>query len=122
MKTKKLKNSISAIVLVLFTLVAIGCGGRSASPIASKDVGDSKMSCYEIEAELSDLDVKARRLLGEQSDKKGSNAAIFLGGLILFPVWFFADLSDAERIEAEAMQDRGRHLQKIANKKKCNFI
>ncbi|MGI9296308.1 MAG: hypothetical protein ACR2QC_00240 [Gammaproteobacteria bacterium] len=119
---KKTGRFIAFLLLAVFAAVAAsGCAGKTANPISAREVGDKDLDCDEIEAEMFDLDARARRLLGEQSDKTGKNAAILVGGLFLFPIWFFADLSDAERQEATAMQDRVRHLQRIANKKDCEF-
>ena len=116
---KQCKKILAMLGLASLLLLA-GCGGRAANPISSKQPGDREMECPDIEAEMSDLERRARRLLGEQSAKTGKNAALGIGGLFIFPVWFFMDLSDAERQEALAMQDRQAHLQRIYNKKDCD--
>ena len=77
------------------------------------------MTCENILNEMSDLDRRSRRLLGEQSQKAGKNAVLGVGGLFLFPVWFFMDLGAAEQQEAYAMQDRYRHLERISRKNSC---
>jgi len=87
--------------------------------VAARQVGDSQMDCAELAAEMQELDRKAKRLHGEQSQKAGRNAALGVGGLFLFPLWFAMDLSDAERQEALAMQDRYSHLNRLFNKKDC---
>ena len=117
-----MKKLLIMLLLSAFAAMSVaGCGGRAANPIATKEVGDRELDCDEIEAEMSDLDAQARRLLGEQDNKTGKNVAIGLAGLIIWPIWFFADLSTAERQEAQAMQDRARHLQRLARKKDCDF-
>jgi len=78
------------------------------------------MECEVIEAEMSDLDRRARRLMGEQSNKTGKNVAWGLAGLFIWPLWFAMGLSDAERREAQVMQDRYSHLQRIYNKNNCD--
>ena len=118
-----MKKLLIMLLLSAFAAMSVvGCGGRAANPIATKEVGDRDLDCDEIEAEMSDLDAQARRLLGEQENKTGKNVALGVAGLFfLWPIWFFADLSTAEKQEAQAMQDRGRHLQRIARKKDCDF-
>lgn len=116
MKTK----NILAVLCLASLITLAGCGGRTANPIATKEVGDKEMECEDIEAEMSELDRRARRLISEQSAKTGKNAALGVGGLFIFPIWFFMDLSDAERQEATAMQDRQAHLQRIFNRKDCD--
>lgn len=115
---------IAYFLLAIFAALAVsGCGGGSANPIATREVGDRDLDCDEIEAEVVDLDARSRRLLGEKSGKTGKNVAVGVVGLILFwPALFFLDLSDAEKEEAQAMQDRMRHLQRIANKKDCDIF
>lgn len=108
------------IVFVLASVLLASCAGRTANPIPVREVGDSKLDCDVIAYELSELDRKARRLLSEQSNKTGKNAAWGVAGLFLFPLWLGLDLSDAERQEAVALQDRYRHLDRIYNKKKCD--
>ena len=117
-----MQKLLTMLLLSAFVAMsAIGCAGRTANPIATKEVGDRDLDCEEIEAEMSDLDAQARRLLGEQDSKTGKNVAIGVAGLFIWPIWFFADLSTAERQEAQAMQDRARHLQRLARKKDCDF-
>lgn len=118
----KKHKTMLAVLCIASLMTLAGCGGRTANPIATKEPGDKNMSCEDIEAEMSDLERKARRLMGEQSAKTGKNAALGVGGLIIFPVWFFMDLSDAEQQEALAMQDRQAHLQRIFNKKDCDDL
>ena len=116
-----MKKSIYVCALCAMLLMS-GCGGRTANPIATKEIGDKNLDCESLEAEMSELDRKARRLLGEHSNKTGKNAAWALGGLILWPLLFGLDLSDAERQEAQAMQDRHSHLLRLYNKKDCDDL
>ena len=112
-----------AAILMAFAVVALplaGCGGRAANPIAVAHPGDKDMSCDEIEAEMYDMDARARQLMGEESRKTGKNVALGVAGLFFLVPLFFMDLSDAERHEAQAMQDRGRHLLRLYNKKDCD--
>ena len=116
-------RKILAAILMAFAVIVLplsGCAGKTANPIATKHPGDKTMDCEDIEAEMHDLDTRARRLLGEQSSKTGKNVALGIAGWFFLIPWFFMDLSDAERQEAQAMQDRGRHLLRLYNKKNCD--
>ena len=117
-----MKKLLIMLLLSAFAAMSVaGCGGRAANPIATKEVGDRDLDCDDIEAEMSDLDAQARRLFGEQDNKTGKNVALGIAGWFLLVPWFFMDLSSAEKQEAQAMQDRGRHLQRLARKKDCDF-
>ena len=113
-----MKNAICTMLLSAILLLP-SCGGRSANPISVREVGDSKMDCEDIAAEMAELDSRARRLMSEQENKTGENVAWGVAGLILLPLALGMDLSDAERQEAMAMQDRYRHLDRIYRKKDC---
>ena len=78
-----MKKLLIMLLLSAFAAMSVvGCGGRAANPIATKEVGDRDLDCDDIEAEMSDLDAQARRLLGEQDNKTGKNVAIGLAGLV----------------------------------------
>ena len=116
-------RNILAAILMAFAVAALplaGCAGKTANPIATAHPQDKDMDCDEIEVEMHDLDARARRLMGEQSSKTGKNVALGIAGWFFLIPWFFMDLSDAERQEAQAMQDRGRHLLRLYNKKDCD--
>ena len=103
----------------LLCLSLVACAGRTANPIAVKEVGDKEMTCENILSEMNDLDRLSRRLLGEQSSKASKNAALGVAGFFLLFPWIFMDLGDAEQQEAYAMQDRYRHLERISRKNSC---
>ena len=71
---------------------------------------------------MEDLDVRARRLMSEEAEKTGENVAWGVAGFLFIPLFLGLDLSDAERIEAEAMQDRHRYLTRVAHKKGCELF
>lgn len=110
------------IILLCLSAVLAGCAGRTANPISAKQVGDRELTCPEIEGEMEDLDKRAKRLLAEQSAKTGKNVAWGVAGLIFLPLLLGMDLSDAERQEAQAMQDRHSYLSRLARKKDCDIF
>lgn len=121
MKNTIFKNAALSATTIALCLSLAACGGRSANPISVRDSADKEMSCVDIEDEMNELDRKARRLIGEESEKMGKNVALGVGGLFVFPLWFFMDLSDAERVEAQAMEDRMAHLKRVARKGGCDI-
>lgn len=58
----------------------------------------------------------------QQDDADSDNVALAVTGTILFwPALFFMDLSDADKIEMEALQDRNQYLAILAAQKGCKF-
>ncbi len=55
------------ILLFFLSTLLMGCAGRDANPIGTRQTGDKELSCDDIESEVSELDQRARRLIGEQS-------------------------------------------------------
>ena len=113
------KKLLMALCLIL-ALSLGGCAGRTANPTATALPGDKELDCETLEAEMSHLDAEARRRFSQQSGKTGTNVALGIAGWFLLVPWFFMDFSDAERVEAEAMRDRFRHLQRLYNKQDCD--
>lgn len=112
----------TTIILLCLSVILAGCSGRTANPISARQAGDKELTCAEIEGEMEELDKRAKRLLAEQSAKTGKNVAWGVAGLIFLPLLIGMDLSDAERQEAQAMQDRHSHLSRLARKKKCEIF
>lgn len=116
----RLIKTAGIVLASLGLLFASGCAGRDDAHIIDvKEATDSAMSCQMIEFERAELSNKAARLMAEHKEKSGRNAAVFVGGLFLWPIWFAADLSDDEKLEAQAMQDRDAHLKRLAITKGC---
>lgn len=102
----------SAILLGLMILGA--CAGRSAQPVAVMGTYDSDLSCEQLEAEIQSNEAKARQLVAEDNSNRNSNIAIGAVGFLLFwPALFALDLSDAERVEIDALHQRNMHLSNL---------
>jgi hypothetical protein len=72
---------------------------------------DNNLSCEQIQAEISSNEAKARQLIDEDNSNRNANIAIGTVGVLLFwPALFALDLSDAERVEANALHERNTHL------------
>lgn len=107
----------SALIVTLL----IGCAGRAARPVAQDQVGDGQRSCAAIELEMGQIQSEIQKLTPE-SDKTGKNVGLGIAGAFLLIPWFFMDLSDAEKAEIAAYQQRYNKLQVLATQKKCAFL
>lgn len=96
------------------------CMGRPATPVNVRQVGDSKLSCSTIRTEMLNIEEDVRRLL-PQSDKTAKNVGLGIAGLFLIVPWFFMDLSEAEKQEINAYQQRANHLERLAAEKNCSI-
>ncbi len=109
------------IIISITCLTLVACAGRNASPIQIIQYGDSALACEELIGQMAVLDSQARKKLGKESRKTGKNVGLGVAGAFLLVPLFFMDFSEADRIEAEALRDRYLHLQRLAQKNKCEF-
>jgi len=87
------------------------CAGRSAQPVAMMQPYDDGLSCEQVQAEIQSNEAKARQLTDENNSAHNANIAVGAVGVLLFwPALFALDLSDAERVEIQALHDRNMHL------------
>ena len=119
MMNKRLKPIISAIVVVLF--VAQGCAGRSARPITVAQSGDAKKSCQALRKETKQILRRIHKMVPyiKKKDKK-KVLKMVTGALIVIP-WFFVDMKDAEKVEANALRKRYNYLADLADRHNCRF-
>lgn len=107
----------TALLIALISMV--GCGGRAAQPVAKSQLGDENMRCEELKAEMAHAEAQVQALIPE-SKKTGKNVALGAAGVFLIFPWFFMDMSDAERTEIKAYQDRYLELEKLYKRKGCD--
>lgn len=106
-----MKNPAILLGLVLLT----ACAGRDAKPVAVMNAYDRDLSCEQIQAEIQSNEAKARQLVDEDNSAHNANIAIGAVGVLLFwPALFALDLSDAERVEIDALHARNMHLANLA--------
>ena len=119
MMNKRLKPIISAIVVVLF--VAQGCAGRSAHPVAVVQSGDAKKTCKALRKETKQILQKIHKMVPyiKKKDKK-KVLKMVTGALIIIP-WFFVDMKDAEKVEANALRERYNYLSTLVGERNCRF-
>lgn len=107
-------------ILLVFSVILTGCAGREANPMALYMPGDEKRSCPALHAEMAQLQAEMQRML-PKTDKGLSNALLGTAGLIIWPLWFFMDFKDAEKIEYNALRQRYNRLLVYAAEKECDF-
>ena len=119
MMNKRLKPIIAVIVVVLF--IAQGCAGRSAHPVTVAQSGDTKKSCKALRKETQQILRKIHKMVPyiKTKDKK-KVLKMVTGALIIIP-WFFVDMKDAEKVEANALRERYNYLADLADRRNCRF-
>ena len=109
-------------VLIVMTLVFTqSCAGRAAHPVQIAQSGDVKKTCKSIHKETEQIKRNIKRMIPaiKKADKKRT-LLVLSGGFLIVP-WFFLDLSDADKIEANAQRARYNYLADLAAKRNCRF-
>ena len=116
---RKFQPVFVLIFIVLF--FAQGCAGRAPRPIKVAQSGDVEKTCNEIRHEIKKKRRNLKKMIPavKAADKKRT-LLMLSGGLLIIP-WFFLDLSDADKIEANAQRARHNYLLGIAKKHGCRF-
>ena len=116
---RKFQPVFVLIVVVLFFVQS--CAGRAAHPVKIAQSGDTKKACKSLRKETKQIKRKIKKMIPaiKKADKKRS-LLMLSGGLLIVP-WFFLDLSDADKIEANAQRARYNYLADIASKRNCRF-
>ena len=116
---RKFQPVFVLIVVVLFFVQ--GCAGRAAHPVKVAQSGDVKKACKSLHKETKQIRQDLKKMIPavKTADKKRT-LLMLSGGLLIVP-WFFLDLSDADKIEANAKRARHNYLVDIAKKRNCRF-
>ena len=119
MVNKKFQPILVLIIGVLFFTQS--CAGRAAKPIRVAQSGDIKRTCKSIGKETKRIRQNVKKMLPaiKKADKKRT-ILMLTGGFLVIP-WFFLDLSDADKIEANAQRARYNYLGGIASKRNCRL-
>ena len=120
MMNKKLKPVIALIVVVIF--VAQGCvGGRSAQPITVAQSGDAKKTCKALRKETKQILRKIHKMVPYIKKKDLKRTLLIMPGAFLIIPLFFVDLSDAEKVETNALRERYNYLSTLVGRRNCRF-
>ena len=119
MVRSKFRSVLMAIFVALFFIQ--GCAGRAARPVKVTQSGDVEKTCKALQIEMKKFrrSIQKRIPAIKAADKKRT-LLMLSGGLLIVP-WFFLDLSDADKIEANAIRARHNYLADSAEKLKCRF-
>jgi hypothetical protein len=115
----KFRSVLMVIFVALFFIQ--GCAGRAARPVKVTQSGDVEKTCKNLQAEMKKYrrNIQKRIPAIKAADKKRT-LLMLSGGLLIVP-WFFLDLSDADKVEANAVRARHNYLADRAKKRKCRF-
>ena len=116
---RKFQPVFVLIVIVLFFVQ--GCAGRAAHPVQVAQSGDNKKTCKSLRKEIKKIRQKLKKMMPaiKKADKKRT-LLMLSGGLLVVP-WFFLDLSDADKIEANAQRARYNYLVDRGVKRNCRL-
>ena len=116
---RKFQPVLVLIVVVLF--FAQSCAGRAAHPVQVAQSGDNKKTCKSLHKETKKIRQKVKKMLPavKKADKKRT-LLMLSGGLLIVP-WFFLDLTDADKIEANAQRARYNYLVDRGVKRNCRL-
>ena len=120
MMNERLKSVLVLIVGVL--LIAQGCmGGRSAQPVTVAQSGDAKKTCKALRKETKQILRKIHKMVPAIKKKDRNRTLLIMPGAFLIIPLFFVDLSDAEKVETNALRERYNHLSTLVNRRNCRF-
>lgn len=109
-----------SFALILAVVLVAGCQSRQAKPVHVSQAGDQQLECAQLaEMQLQNRLEAARLAKLDEGVALGNAIAMTLSRAWFWPAIFGVDMSDAEQIEARALQDRNRRLQEIAARKGC---
>ena len=108
------------IAFVMAAAMLVGCGGRSANPVASYQPGDEQRSCTGLQAEIASNEQEIIRLLPYEN-AAGKNVALGVAGVFFIVPFFFMDFKDAEELEIRALRQRNQRLREIAYNNECSL-
>ena len=119
MMNKKLKPIIASIVVVLF--IVQGCAGRSAHPVTVAQSGDAKKTCKALRKGTQQILRKIHKMVPKIKKKDRNRTLLIMPGVFLIIPLFFVDLSDAEKVETNALRERYNYLSTLVGRRNCRF-
>ena len=114
------KTTCVTLIISMIMMMMTGCGGRQAYPVQVSKIGDSRLSCNQLESDMGRINHEIRNKSGQKSKGDNKDAVLVGVGLVLFwPALFFMDLSNADKTELEALRSRHNYLKSIYINKGC---
>jgi hypothetical protein len=118
MLNKKFQPVLALVVAVLF--FSQSCAGRTTHPVKVAQSGDTKKACKTLRKETKQIRQNLRRMIPAVKNADKKRTLIMLSGVFIVPL-FFLDLTDADKIEANAQRARHNYLIDVAKKNSCRF-
>jgi len=107
----------SKIIITVFLLpIIVGCAGRESNPVALHYPGDENRTCKSLQQEVAQNEVQIRKKLEKDKSKFWTNTAWFI---VFTPAM---DMKEAEKTEAEALQERNKVLRILMAEKDCPYL
>jgi hypothetical protein len=113
---KKIQTFIASGAIAM---LCVACAGRTPHPITPYQPHDAQMKCQSLRIEMNNLQEQIHQKISKSEKATQNNILFGIGGLFFFPLWFFMDFSNADGVEAEALQTRYRHLGNLSEQKRC---
>jgi len=109
------------IAMFLLAVFCFGCAGlaRTPEPVDAYQYGDENKTCEELQTDIEAVTTAIADLKNWPKTKIASNIGIGVVGVMFPPFLLGLDLSDTDNIEINALLNRRKSLNKIAEDKKC---
>jgi len=109
------------ILLLTVVLPLAACAGRFPNPVDVEQAADNGLTCVMIDAEIAGNRDRVQYLVYEDDDAQAYNFAVAAASYALFPPGMLAlNLSDAERIEIKALEERNERLATLRLTRGCH--
>jgi hypothetical protein len=112
-KGEQMGKMFFVFIFILSIFFYAGCGGHEPNPVALHQIGDDNRTCESLRLEIAQNEAVITKKTKKDESKFWTNTAWFL---ILTPAM---DLKEAEKTEAEALQQRNDCLKILMAEKGC---
>ena len=119
MVCRKFQLVLTMIIVVLFFVQS--CAGRAAHPVKVSQSGDGKKTCSELRHEARKYRKNLKKLIPNVKAADKKRTLLMMSGALLIIPWFFLDMTDADKIEANAQRARHNYLLDVAKKHSCRL-
>ncbi len=97
------------------------CAGRFPHPVEVRNASDFHLTCTMLATEIEGNRDKVQYLARLQDETESQNIVVTtIAAAGLVPAILAWDISDANRIEAAALEERNEHLQNVHTEKGCH--
>ncbi|MEM8793010.1 MAG: hypothetical protein AAGE80_15430 [Pseudomonadota bacterium] len=107
------RSAVAWMACFFLATAVAACGGRTANPVTAQRDIDAKLSCANLQGELSFNNTRIADLTDEGDFADAQN----LGLLLVGPL--FLDFSDSQQTEIKALHARNQELNHLIDEKDC---